>query len=74
MSDVNVKVFSFSGPNPVWDNVILVIKEQYEAEAEYAVGEQTDEGKRAWSCGRASSLKDLLRYLEDIRQHNRTDS
>jgi hypothetical protein len=74
MSGVDKEAFSFSGPNPVWDNVVILLKNAVDNESSYAIGEHRDEHSRAWACGRASSLKDFLSLLQEYREENRTDT
>jgi len=74
MSGVDKKAFSFSGPNPVWDNVVILLEEALADESGYAIGEHKDEHTRAWACGRAASLKDFLSLLKEYREQNRTDT
>ena len=65
---VNLEPFAFTGNSPLWDNIVLLIKENIEAESSYAVGDHDNPEKRAWACGRASSLRDLLDYIEETRR------
>lgn len=63
----NLEPYSFTGPNPLWDDIIKSVKDNIELESSYAVGEDLESDQRAWACGRAAALRDFLVFLEEKR-------
>lgn len=53
--------------NPTYRSLIEIIKNSLELETLRAIGRDVSGEARAWQCGRADVLRDLLDAIEDNR-------